>query len=799
MQPRLEGKRWQKDFEDPVRQKWRQSKTYLFNPKESKPIFSIDTPPPYVNAPIHIGHATVYTIMDMIARYKRMTGFNVLFPIGLDRNGIPIEVTVEKRYNVSVMKTPREKFIELCEKMLEKSSIESLDTFYKLGHSYNSWERGEKPGDIYYTDSEEYRALTQNTFIDMWHRGLVYKADRVSNYCPLCGTTISDADIVYRDIETQFNYIRFTIKETGESVTIGTTRPELLCTCEMVLYNPKDERYQHLDGKTVVVPLYNKEVPIKAHPYAKIESGTGLVMMCSYGDYTDIRFFREMKLKETIAIEADGTMNENAGFLKGMRIEDARNRILKRLKSEGLLGKQEKIMHRTPVCERTKNPIEFIAMPAYYLKQVQFKRVMKKVADRMSFFAPNSKQILLDWINTVSMDWPISRRRYYATEVPLWYCKKCEEVIVPPKGRYYRPWKEQPPVEKCPKCGSPEFEPELGVFDTWFDSSISPLTILRYSKDDNFFKKAFPCSLRPQGKEIVRTWLYYTLLRCYQIIKKPIFGNVWIHFHVLDEDGTKMSKSLGNVIDPQEIVEKYGAEPFRAWCALEGNITTGDIRCSLQRIEGASKFLTKLWNIARFISGFDYENTHEEPTEIDKWILSEVSKLVEVTRKDYENFDFHSAMTRIKNFIWGTFASHYLEMVKERAYNQNGKFTKEQQTAAIQTLNEVLETLITIVSPVLPFICQKIYGDLRNGDINKLEFPKLNPKLFKLQMPFTTQELLDLNGRIWKAKKDHGLSLKAEVEKLTLSDKFKPIEKELVCMHNIKKIEYGKAIRIQLK
>jgi valyl-tRNA synthetase len=798
MEPKLEGTRWEKGFEEPIRKKWKQQKAYGFDPKERKPVFSIDTPPPYVNAPIHMGHATTYTIMDMIARYKRMAGFNVLFPLGLDRNGIPIEVTVEKKYNISVNSTDREKFIQLCEKMLEESSLESLDTFYKLGHSYNSWERGESLGDIYYTDSDEYRLLTQSTFIDMVHKGLVYKAKRVSNYCPVCGTTIADADIVYRDIETSFNYVRFAIKETGEKITIGTTRPELLNTCEMVLYNPADERYKYLEGKHAVIPLYDKVVPIKAHPYAKMDSGTGLVMMCSYGDYTDIRFFREMKLKETIAIEADGRMNKQAGFLEGLRVKDGRSKILDMLKEKDLLEKQENIMHRTPVCERTRNPIEFIAMPAYYLKQVAFKKDMRKVADQMRFFAPPSKQILLDWIDTVSMDWPISRKRYYATEVPLWHCK-CGEIIVPPKGKYYRPWKEKCPVKKCPKCGSSEFTPELSVFDTWFDSSVSPLKILRYGKD-KFFDKAYPCSLRPQGKEIVRTWLYYTLLRCYHITKKPAFENAWIHFHVLDEKGTKMSKSLGNVIDPQAIIEKYGAEPFRAWCALEGNITVGDIRCSFERIDGASKFLTKLWNIARFISVFDFGGSEAaEPTQVDLWILSETAKLVEATRKDYDDFDFHSAVTRIKNFIWENFASHYLEMVKERAYNQDRKFSIEEQAAAVQTLNQVLDTLITLLSPVTPFLCQKIYGDLRQGDINALEFPKPSKKLLEIQMPFKTEELLELNGMVWKAKKDKGLSLKEPVEKLTVPESFRPIEKELVSMHGVRKLEYGKDVKIQIK
>jgi valyl-tRNA synthetase len=796
--PVLDGKRWEKGFEEPIRKKWRERKAYRFSPKDNKPVFSIDTPPPYVNAPVHMGHATVYTIMDMIARYKRMTGFNVLFPLGLDRNGIPIEVSVEKENNVSIKNTPREKFIKMCEELLEKSSTESLDTFYKLGHSYNSWVKGEKPGDVYYTDSDEYRALTQSTFIDLWKKGLIYKDDRTSNYCPVCGTTISDADIVYKDMSTLFNYVKFRINKTGKDVTIGTTRPELLCTCEMVLFNPGDERYRDLEGKTAVVPVYGKEVPIKAHPYAKMDAGTGLVMMCSFGDYTDIRFFREMKLNETIAIEADGTMNKHAGFLEGLPVEEARNRIIEELKSRNLLVKQEKVMHRTPVCERTKNPIEFIAMPEYYLKQVGYKKSMREIAHKTRFFAPSSKQILLDWISTVSIDWPISRRRYYATEVPLWYCRKCSEIIVPKEGSYYRPWKDKPPIEKCPKCGSTEIEGDKGVFDTWFDSSISPLKILGYGNDSRFFRKAYPCSLRPQGKEIVRTWLYYTLLRCFHETGRQAFDNVWIHFHVLDEKGMKMSKSLGNVIDPREIIDRYGAEPFRAWCALEGNITTGDIRCSFERIEGAAKFLTKLWNVGRFISNFERKKAQYKPKMIDKWILVELSKLVEMTRKDYDEFNFHQAMTRIKHFIWEIFASHYLEMVKDRAYNQRGDYSQEEEQAAVQTLYNVLDTLLVMLYPVIPFITQKIYGSIYDKDLDGVKFPKMEKKYLDMKLPFKTADIVDLNSRIWTVKKDRGLSLRTEVKKLVLPGKFKKIEKDIKGAHKVQEIEYGKQMRVNL-
>jgi valyl-tRNA synthetase len=794
MEPMLSEKTWKKEFEEPIRKEWKEKNVYRFDPNTKKPIFSIDTPPPYVNAPVHIGQATVYTIMDMIARFKRMTGFEVFFPLGLDRNGLPIEIAAEKRFKISISTTKRERFLEYCKKLLEESSMESLDTFYKLGHSYISWKIGSGLGEIYLTDSDSYRALTQSTFIDLWHLGLIYESNRINNYCPRCKTTIADSEIEYEDLPTTFNYIKFKVKETGEDIIIATTRPELLCSCVMVIYNPEDERYRHLKGKHALVPIYGKEVPIKPHTYAKIESGTGLVMMCSFGDYTDIRFFREEGIDPIIAINADGTMNEKSGFLNGLSIAEARKKIIDELKKSGLILKQEEFVHRTPVCERCKTTIEFIAMNEYYLKQLDFKNEIEKISEKIKFFAPESRRLLIDWLNSISMDWAISRRRYYATEIPVWHCK-CGEVIIPPKGKYYRPWKEKPPIEKCPKCGSKEFFGEERVFDTWFDSSISPLYILNYGRNEEFFKKTFPCSLRPQGKEIVRTWLYYTLLRCYQLTKKPIFENVWIHYHVLDEKGNKMSKSLGNVIDPHEVIERFGAEPFRLWCVLEGDITKGDLRCSFERIEGASKFLTKLWNVARFVSIFPYAKKPKKLCDLDLWVINELNNLISETRKFYEDYNFHQPVVNIKHFVWEIFASHYIELVKNRAYNQSGTFSKQEQISAQYTLNYVLDTILKLLAPVTPFITYKIYLDLRDKDIHMSKFPE---EVVVRNTPFSKEDIINLNSAIWKAKKEKGLSLKTEINKVILPEKFRTIEKDIKETHKIKIIDYGEKFEIKI-
>ncbi|MEM2974044.1 MAG: class I tRNA ligase family protein, partial [Candidatus Micrarchaeia archaeon] len=399
---------------------------------------------------------------------------------------------------------------------------------------------------------------------------------------------------------------------------------------------------------------------------------------------------------------------------------------------------------------------------------------------------------------SITIDWPISKRRYYATEVPLWYCEKCGWVCVPQKGRYHQPWRERAPVDKCPKCGSTNFRGETRVFDTWFDSSISPLYILQYSRNNSFFEKAMPCTLRPQGKEIVRTWLYYTLLKCYLLTGRPIFKEVFINYHIVDSEGEKMSKSKGNVIDPQDVIKMYGAEPLRLWAAVEGNLDKQDFRCSYSRIAGAAKTLVKLWNVAKFISMFpkvEKDISEVRLMDTDKWIIHEVNGLVKQASERYARYDFHNPVIGAKHFIWETFASHYLELVKNRAYNTAGSFTKEEQEAAIFTLHYCLERILRILAPVIPIITAKIYKDIYDKDVHFMQFPCIETE-FSPQ--FTTQELEELNSMIWKRKRESGLSLRAELKELQIPEKFKTIKKDIANAHNVKLLNYASEVRIVL-
>lgn len=482
--------------------------------------------------------------------------------------------------------------------------------------------------------------------------------------------------------------------------------------------------------------------------------------------------------------------------MKELTSENARKKIIEKLNKENLLVKQEKIRHPVPVSERGKHPIEFVTMPEYYVKQTNEKEKMLKITQKIKFYSPQTKQILIDWINTIKIDWPISRRRYYGTEIPLWYCQKCGKPFVPKKGKYYQPWKQPCPIKKCPACGSSEWRGETRVLDTWFDSANSASYLLGKGRNDEFFKKHLPCTLRPQGKEIVRTWLYYSLLKHYLLYETILFDSVYIHQHILDGKGKKMSKSIGNVIGPNELLSTYGAEPLRLWAALDGDLTKGDISCSYERVEGAGKTLTKFWNVARFISSFPKIEGEKELLPLDQWILNELSILIQKTKEGFEQYDYHVPATAMRYFLWEIFASHYLEMVKNRAYNQEEHFSKKEQNGAIYTLNYCLKTLLQLFSPIIPIFTFYLYEKLyERKNIHQQPFPKIE---HQYELLFTTQKLMETNSVIWKAKKDAGKSLKSSIASAILPKELKVIEADLKKTHSIEKIEFGEGFELQL-
>lgn len=770
MQPKIKETAWNPELELKILKQWDESDLYRFVPKDEN--FVIDTPPPYPSGrPWHIGATAHYAQIDMITRTARMSGKNVYFPLGIDRNGLPVELYTEKKHGIRMRETDREKFLQLCQEALDELEAEMIQIMKSLGLSADL-------KNYYRTDSEEYRALTQATFIELWKKGEIYLATRPNNYDWVSGTTIADAEIIYQDLQTKLVYMKFSIKGSDQKIIIASTRPELLCACKTIIVNPEDERYYELVGKKAIVPIFGQEVEIRTHHSVQKEFGSGAVMVCSYGDHSDVALFRELKLEEVVAIDQDGKMTNAAEKYSGLRPKQAREKIIVDLEAAGFIKKIEEIVHRTPISERSKNPIEIIPMEEYYLKQVESVEKMRKLGSEIKFHPKMHQQILLNWLDSITIDWPISRRRFYGTEIPIWYCKRCQEPHVPESGRYYRPWKEPCPLKQCRKCGASEFVGEERTFDTWMDSSISPLFISKFRKDEDFFKKTYPNSIRPQAKDIVRTWLYYTLLRCEKLTGKKPWSEAWIMGYGLDEKGLKMSKSKGNAIDPLPVIQKFGADTFRFWTASEINHGY-DFRCSEQKIETTKKFLSKLWNISRFISSFPVVES-AKPTTPDTWILSELDNLIKECRKGYEDYNFFIPSVAIREFTWNLFAAHYIEMVKARAYGL--EFSNEERDAAVYTLHKTLSTILKLLAPITPFITDYLWQVLYSKEsIHKQHLAQ--PESHKDLTEFT-KEIVEFNSNVWNEKKSKNLSLKDSIS-VQIPKKLEPFAKDLKAMHNL--------------
>jgi valyl-tRNA synthetase len=554
-------------------------------------------------------------------------------------------------------------------------------------------------------------------------------------------------------------------------------------------------------------------------------------MVCSYGDQNDVQVFRELGLSEIVALNENGITTAAAGHYSGLRVNQARTKITEDLKSAGLLEREQEIMHRTPLCERSKTPIEIIPLQDYYVKQLDFIPKLREAANtKLEFHPEMHRQILLNWLDSIAIDWPVSRRRFYGTEIPIWYCKNCLSPNVPPPGKYYRPWKEKPPFDRCQKCGGSEFTGEERTFDTWMDSSISPLYVTKYHVNNNnhrdndnhsgnsdiragdgnveegLFEYAYPTALRPQAKDIIRTWLHYTMLRCMQLTDQVPWHQAWIMGYGVDEKGEKMSKSKGNVIDPFPVIQKYGADTFRFWSASEASLGY-DFRCSEQRIASAQKFLSKLWNLGRFLSSFPA--VLERPDELetsDRWILAELARLQEECKRGYLEFNFWIPANAIREFTWNVFAAHYVEMIKGRAYDP----ANTGRASALYTLHHCFSSILLLLAPIAPFITDelwsKIYHDYSNGrnihqsgrifsdavvvvTTTDAAGPATNDD-YKSMLHYTKQ-ITEFNSMVWNKKKEttsketgKPLSLKDPIE-IAIPAVLVPFAKDLESMHNL--------------
>jgi valyl-tRNA synthetase len=764
----------QKTLEEKWQKQWQEMKIYHFDFTSTKKPFSIDVPPRYASGPLHAGHAVHYTHIDFAARYKRMRGYNVFFPLCFDVNGIPIEERVERQLNITRKDIDRHKFTKLCSEFAEKNITTMTNQFIRLGESMD-------PSIYYQTDAEYYRRITQISFIELYKKGHIYKGEFPVNWCPRCMTAMADAEVVYNDRTTKLNTIKFYFSHppdehllkfhgigkdtTGVYIEIATTRPEMLAACQIVAVHPTDERAPWLVGQTVKVPPdYKKEVTIVEDDAVDPEFGTGLVMICTVGDKEDLNWVFKYKLPLEMSIDEEGKMTAITGKYKGMKIEDARKTIIEDMTKDKVLLKQEPLAQNVGVCWRCKTPVEFINAKQWFLKTIPFKQTVLDASNAMHWYPEFMKIRLEDWVNSLEWDWVISRQRYFATPIPLWECEKCEEVVLArPEDCYVDPTIDTPPVATCPKCGG-RLKGCEDVFDTWMDSSISPLYNMFWHRDETKFKHLYPMSLRPQAHDIIRTWAFYTILRCTLLTNEKPFESIMMGGFILSEDGTPMHASLGNVIDPLEVIDEFGTDAFRCYaasCALGE-----DNPFRRKDVVRGTKLLRKLWNVEQFIGSIIKEGKPKKPKniqDIDQWILTKYSKLVKQCTEQMDVYDYSQAMKEIEYFLWHELADHYLEMIKGSLYN------KQNVESIRYTLYTIGLGVIKLFAPFFPHICEEIYYEKykefeKDASIHLSTWPEII--LIDEKKEQAGETIKDYIQKIRAWKSEQGIALNAPIPAL---------------------------------
>ena len=759
------------ETEEKIRKFWEKNQTYKFNPDSKKQVYSIDTPPPYASAGhLHVGHALHYTQFEIIARIKRMLGFNVYFAPGYDDNGLPTEKYVEEKLGINKAKTNRTEFRKLC--LEESEKVEKVYTekvFKKLGHSYD-WDL------LYQTISPESQKVSQTAFLQLVKKGECYRAKEPCIWCPKHETALAQAEVEDLERTTKLNYIEFGNKKE-EKVVIATTRPEFLASCVGIFVNPDDKRYKNLIGKEIEIPLFNYQVKVMEDNEVDPEFGTGIMMVCTFGDNADIEKYKKYKLDLKIMMDEKGILNELGGKYKGMNLKEAREGILEDLEKQGRLKKQEELQQTVGSCWRCNTPVEYIVTDQWFINTLKHKKELLQRGKEVNWYPKFMRTRYENWVKNLGWDWAISRQRYYGIPIPVWYCKDCNETIFPEE-------KELPidPMEtkkNCPKCNKPA-TPEDDVFDTWMTSSNSPEVALRWLEKPEQYKKLAPMSLRPQSHDIIRTWAFYTILKSHLLFNRIPWKDVAIGTFILDPKGHGMSKSKGNAVWADDLIDNYGVDVFRYWV---GNANLGnDLPFNEQELVAGKKFITKLWNATRFVfmNLEDYKNKKPEKLEaIDQYLLIKTKQLVEQAKEHYEKYNISNAKKISEDFFWHNFCDNYLEIVKKRIYNN-----KPGKESAQYALHTSLLAILKLFAPIMPFITEEIYQTYYKNNkeeqdsIHLTEFQEIDTKENK-QILDAGDLFLKTLSKIRQAKSNSKKPMNSEIT-LTLPKEDQTILKEML-------------------
>jgi valyl-tRNA synthetase len=679
-----------------VEGKWKSfwKKEGIFKTDFKKKIsYSVDTPPPTVSGKMHIGHAFSYSQQDFIARFRRMflstRNETVFYPFGTDDNGLPTERLIEKINNVKSKDMSRADFIDLCLKTLKEITPNFIQDWKDIGMSCDF-------DKIYSTIDNNSREISQQSFIDLYNKKEIYKKEFPTIWCPECQTSIAQAELEDKEEKSLFSTLKFFCE--GKELLIATTRPELLGACVAVFVHPEDKRYKKLVGKKAKVPLFDFEVPIISDESAEPEKGTGVLMICSYGDKFDVDAINRHKLVPKLILNKNGKILE--GNYNGLKVKEARKKILEDLGNKKLIFEQKEISHVVNVHDKCGTPIEFVTTEQWFIRIINNKKKWIELGNKIKWYPEFMKKRYDNWVNGLEWDWSISRERHFGIPIPVWECKKCNEIILASEKEL--PVDPLQTKKKCPKCGF-FAEPENKVLDTWATSSLTPKIASSLFGD----KIKIPFSLRPNAHDIIRTWAFYTIVKGFLHEKKIPWEDIVVS-GIVSLHGEKMSKSKGNVVDPKDVLEKYGADALRFWAA--GSKLGSDLDYQEKDLVSGTKMINKLLNASKFVfmnlEGYDGKKPKKlEP--LDELFFGELNLLVKNSTKNFLNYEYSKVKLDVEQFFWNDFCDNYLEIVKKRVYQGTG----DKKLSAQYTLYKSLLTILKMIAPIMPFITEEIYQE----------------------------------------------------------------------------------------
>ncbi len=734
----LEGNFNPKNFEEEIYQNWEEKGYFKPSEDHTKKPFTIVMPPPNITGKLHMGHALDETIQDMLIRYKRMEGYNALWIPGTDHAAIATEAKIVakmKEAGITKEDIGREGFLERAWDWKKEYGDTIINQIKKIGCSCD-WSRTK------FTMDKELSHAVKQVFINLYNKGLIYKGKRMINWCPYCNTSISDAEVEYEAETTHLWYIRYPIKGEDKYIIVATTRPETMLGDTGVAVNPNDARYQDVIGKTVILPIMNKEIPIIADDFVQTEFGTGAVKLTPAHDPNDYAAAMKHHLEIIEVFDERGRMKDLVPELEGMDAMAARQKVLEMLEKSGNLIKVEDYTHNVGKCYRCHNKIEPKISEQWFVKMESLaKPAIEAVKTGQIRFIPERfDKIYYNWMENIQ-DWCISRQLWWGHRIPAYYCDDCDNVMVA---------EEKP--EKCSKCGSTHLTQDEDTLDTWFSSALWPFSTLGWPEETEDFQYFFPTDVLVTGYDIIFFWIARMIFSSIEHTGKIPFHDVFIHGIVRDSQGRKMSKSLGNGIDPLEIIEQYGTDSLRFSLIL--GITPGnDIRYMPEKLGAAANFANKLWNASKFVLS-NIEKNHVEEVFIkqeqlpenlcyeDKWIISKLNHVIKQVTENLDHYDLGVAAQNIYDFIWDEFCDWYIEIVKTRLYDEECT-TKKQ---AIWTLNRVLKDALKLLHPIMPYITEKIYMSLYHDDesIMIAKWPQYQEKWNFIQEETIIEEIKEI-------------------------------------------------------